>query len=98
VRPPEQDRRAALPGRADLRLVSAEVPLLGRPLGATGDPLCRISGHRDEPSLDRKNKSGIDADNQEAYYDMKDPVCDIFIGGAEIWAASMQWMPGPADC
>lgn len=34
----------------------------------------------------------------DAYYDIKDPVCDIIMGGAEIWAEQTQWQPGPSDC
>ncbi len=37
-------------------------------------------------------------DDMEAYYEVKDPVCDIIIGGAEIWAASIRWEMGPTDC
>ena len=37
-------------------------------------------------------------DNIDAYYDVKDPVCDIIIGGAEEWAAASHWGPGPSDC
>jgi len=37
------------------------------------------------------------ADNMDAYYDVKDPVCDIIIGGAEVWAASTMWQAGPTD-
>ena len=33
-----------------------------------------------------------------AYYDVKDPVCDIIIGGAEEWAAATSWALGPSDC
>ena len=36
--------------------------------------------------------------DMEAYYDIKDPVCDIIIGGAEEWAASTNWQRGPSDC
>ncbi|HKY54648.1 MAG TPA: GrpB family protein [Anaerolineales bacterium] len=36
--------------------------------------------------------------DMEAYYDIKDPVCDIIIGGAEEWAAFINWQPGPSDC
>jgi GrpB-like predicted nucleotidyltransferase (UPF0157 family) len=35
--------------------------------------------------------------NIDAYYDVKDPVCDIIIGGAEEWAAVTHWEPGPSD-
>lgn len=34
----------------------------------------------------------------ESYYDVKDPVCDIIMGGAEVWAAATQWEVGPSDC
>jgi len=37
-------------------------------------------------------------DDLDAYYDVKDPVCDIIIGGAEVWAAAVQWEAGPTDC
>ncbi len=37
-------------------------------------------------------------DDADAYYDIKDPVCDIIIGGAEAWAATTAWKPGPSDC
>jgi GrpB-like predicted nucleotidyltransferase (UPF0157 family) len=33
-----------------------------------------------------------------AYYDVKDPICDIIIGGAEMWAEHIQWLPSPSDC
>ena len=35
--------------------------------------------------------------NSDAYYEVKDPVCDLIIGGAEIWAAATGWEPGPSD-
>jgi GrpB-like predicted nucleotidyltransferase (UPF0157 family) len=38
-------------------------------------------------------------DDMDAYYDIKDPVCDIIIGAAEFWAhATHYWEPGPTDC
>ena len=36
--------------------------------------------------------------DMEAYYDIKDPVCDIIYGGAEQWAASTNCQAGPSDC
>jgi GrpB-like predicted nucleotidyltransferase (UPF0157 family) len=36
--------------------------------------------------------------DMDAYYDVKDPVCDIIISGAEVWAGSIQWTAGPSDC
>ncbi len=46
-------------------------------------------------------KQGLVAHNidyPDGYYDVKDPVCDIIIGGAEAWAATIGWTPGPSDC
>jgi GrpB-like predicted nucleotidyltransferase (UPF0157 family) len=37
------------------------------------------------------------ADDIDAYYAVKDPVCDIIIAGAEMWAAAKPWQPGPSD-
>ena len=37
-------------------------------------------------------------DDMEAYYDIKDPACDIILGGAEYWAQASGWQPGPSDC
>jgi GrpB-like predicted nucleotidyltransferase (UPF0157 family) len=37
-------------------------------------------------------------DDIDAYYDVKDPVCDIIMGGAEAWAAQVAWRPGNPDC
>jgi GrpB-like predicted nucleotidyltransferase (UPF0157 family) len=37
------------------------------------------------------------ADDSEAYYDVKDPVCDIIIAEAESWATATHWEPGPSD-
>lgn len=31
------------------------------------------------------------------YYDVKDPVCDIIMAGAEEWVARMGWTLGPSD-
>jgi len=36
------------------------------------------------------------SDDVEAYYAIKDPVCDIIMGGAEDWAATTGWVPGPS--
>jgi GrpB-like predicted nucleotidyltransferase (UPF0157 family) len=37
-------------------------------------------------------------DDLDAYYDIKDPVCDIIIGGAEEWVLRIGWQPGLPDC
>lgn len=33
----------------------------------------------------------------DAYYDIKDPVCDLIVQSAEIWAVSVGWQPGASD-
>jgi GrpB-like predicted nucleotidyltransferase (UPF0157 family) len=38
------------------------------------------------------------ADDADAYYDVKDPVCDLIIGGAEEWVLREGWTAGPSDC
>ncbi len=38
------------------------------------------------------------ADDPRAYYDVKDPVCDVIMGAAEAWAESCHWEAGPSDC
>ncbi len=37
-------------------------------------------------------------DDADAYYDVKDPICDLIIGSAELWARNSGWKPGPSDC
>jgi GrpB-like predicted nucleotidyltransferase (UPF0157 family) len=36
-------------------------------------------------------------DDQEAYYDVKDPVCDLIMDAAERWATATAYAPGPPD-
>jgi GrpB-like predicted nucleotidyltransferase (UPF0157 family) len=33
-----------------------------------------------------------------AYYDVKDPVCDIIMAGAEDWAVTTHWEEGSSGC
>jgi GrpB-like predicted nucleotidyltransferase (UPF0157 family) len=35
--------------------------------------------------------------NADAYYDVKDPVCDLILLNAIAWAKSTEWVPGPSD-
>jgi len=39
----------------------------------------------------------LHAEDQEAYYDVKDPVCDLIIDAAERWASTTGYVPGPSD-
>jgi hypothetical protein len=32
--------------------------------------------------------------NADAYYDIKDPACDIILAGAFEWAKASRWTPG----
>ncbi len=36
-------------------------------------------------------------EDRDAYYDVKDPVCDVIIDAAERWAAATGYAPGPSD-
>jgi GrpB-like predicted nucleotidyltransferase (UPF0157 family) len=36
--------------------------------------------------------------DMDAYYDIKDPVCDIIYSSAEAWAESTDWRVGSSDC
>lgn len=36
-------------------------------------------------------------DDVDAYYAVKDPVCDIIVAAAETWAAAHGWAPGSSD-
>jgi len=36
-------------------------------------------------------------DDMDAYYEVKDPVCDLIIDSAERWASQGSWAPGPSD-
>ncbi len=40
--------------------------------------------------------AGAHAEDEDAYYAVKDPVCDIIMAGAEAWATTTQWTPGPS--
>lgn len=37
------------------------------------------------------------ADDVEAYYDVKDPVCDIIMAAAEEWGAATHWQSDASD-
>ena len=41
--------------------------------------------------------AGLRPDDTDAYLAVKDPVCDIIMVGAELWAAATRWSPGPSD-
>ncbi|HET9111405.1 MAG TPA: GrpB family protein [Ktedonobacterales bacterium] len=56
------------------------------------DPLARGGYERVKQAL-----AHLHADDVDAYYDVKDPVCDIIMAGAERWASATGYTPGPPD-
>lgn len=56
------------------------------------DPLARGGYERVKQAL-----AHLHPDDVEAYYDVKDPVCDIIMAGAERWASATNYTPGPSD-
>jgi len=53
---------------------------------------CRTGWPAEFAALTRYHANDVDV-----YYDVKDPVCDIIMAGAEVWAAATHWQPEPAD-
>lgn len=45
----------------------------------------------------KKQLSRYFPDNVEAYYDIKDPVCDLIISSALLWGEATGWKPGPCE-
>ena len=45
----------------------------------------------------KKALAGYHPEDADAYYAIKDPVCDILMAGAETWARAVRWAPGPSD-
>ena len=41
--------------------------------------------------------AGHFGDDTDTYSDVKDPVVDVLMAGAEAWAAATGWEPGPSD-
>jgi GrpB-like predicted nucleotidyltransferase (UPF0157 family) len=56
------------------------------------DPQARGAYQRIKEALAR-----LHPDDVEAYYDVKDPVCDIVMAAAERWATTTSYMPGSSD-
>ncbi len=45
----------------------------------------------------KKSLARFHANDVDAYYDVKDPVCDLIIQAAEAWAKCTCWQPGDSD-
>ncbi len=64
--------------------------------------LCRdyLRAHRaaaDAYGAIKQNLARIVGGDVEAYYDVKDPVFDLLMAGAEDWAAALAWSLPPSD-
>jgi len=45
----------------------------------------------------KRNLARFFADDVDSYYTLKDPVCDIIMAGAEVWAEATGWQVPPSD-
>ena len=58
----------------------------------------RASGPaRDNYALVKRALARLHPDDVDAYYDVKDPVCDLILGAAEYWAAQVGWRLPQSD-
>ena len=86
---------------ADLRPMHLHVRLLGCPNQRY--PLLFRDFLRTHPATAdayaqiKRALAHFHADDLDAYYAVKDPVCDLIIDAAEIWAGVTAWQPGPPD-
>ncbi len=75
-----------LPGRFNQRY-----PLLSRDYLRSHPDATRAYGEV------KRHLAKIVGEDEDAYYDVKDPVFDIIMAGAEVWAAATAWEPDPTD-
>jgi len=47
--------------------------------------------------LIKRELARLHGEDVDAYYAVKDPVCDLIIDAAEQWAIATHWTPGPPD-
>lgn len=89
-RPPEQQRPTNVHVRI-LGLPNQRYPLLFRDYLRAESPAA-LAYAQVKTELAR-----LHPDNVDAYYAVKDPVCDLIIAAAELWAAKIGWAQGPSD-
>jgi GrpB-like predicted nucleotidyltransferase (UPF0157 family) len=85
-RPPAAQRRSNLHVRVEGR-PNQRYPLLFR------DYLRAHPIARDAYGIIKQQLARYHAEDVDAYYDIKDPVCDIIWGAAEEWAQATNWQP-----
>lgn len=83
---PAVNLHVRLVGRANQRY-----PLLFRDYLRTHDAIAQAYG---QVKIEISKRYPNDMD---AHYDIKDPVCDIIMGGAEAWAKEVGWQPALMD-
>lgn len=99
--PPEEMRKYFLQGSATMRPLNIHVredgrfnqryPLLFRDYLRAHPPAAAAY------STIKQQLARLHPDDYDAYYDIKDPVCDIIMAGANEWAAATGWRLGPSD-
>ena len=87
-RPPATQRRSNLHVRVMGR-PNQRYPLLFR------DYLRTHSAARDAYALIKQHLARLHPDDADAYYDVKDPVCDLIWIAAKAWAEQTNWQPAP---
>ncbi len=87
----EEQRPANIHVRIDGR-ANQLYPLLFRDY-LRAQPMAAQAYGRVKETLARLHPEDVDA-----YYEVKDPACDIILAGAELWASMINWKLGESDC
>lgn len=99
--PPEEWRKLFFRAPASQRRTNFHVRQVGRANQRfallcrdylRADPQARGGYERAKLALAR-----LHPDDVEAYYDVKDPIFDIILAGAEHWVVATGYQPGPSD-
>jgi GrpB-like predicted nucleotidyltransferase (UPF0157 family) len=98
---PDEELVKLLAQAAAPRRINLHVRLAGR-FNQRYPLLCRdyLRSHPDAARAYgevKRHLARIVGGDHDAYYDVKDPVFDIIMAGAEAWAAATNWEPGPTD-
>ena len=99
--PPEEWRKYTFRGPAGQRRTNLHVRQAGR--ANQRYPLLFRDYLRAEPRAAgaygqiKVALARLHPDDAKAYYDVRDPVCDIIVAAAELWASATQYSPGTSD-
>ena len=94
-----------LRGAKEAELAAASDPLTGTGIGFPNSVIARdgsiargaLSGSRYAALKHRLASYHGQSDDHAAYVLIKDPVCDVIMSAAYVWAADGGWQPGPSD-